>query len=153
MLNIGACTSTALKVPLTEGDEAASSRVSFVAMMQSADLGNRDDATFLWGLHTSWRGRAFLQREMRARSALAAKIGPSRQQVHRHCFGKQFNFNNTRLEGTLDVFNLFNANHVLLYNEVIGTSSATAFTPAAAFLRPTRILTPRIVRFGVTVRF
>lgn len=68
-------------------------------------------------------------------------------------FGKQFNFNNTRLEGTLDVFNLFNANHVLLYNEVIGTSSATAFTPATAFLWPTRILTPRIVRFGVTVRF
>ena len=43
-------------------------------MMQSADLGNRDHATFLWGLHTSWRGRVFLQREMRARSVVISDI-------------------------------------------------------------------------------
>ena len=68
-------------------------------------------------------------------------------------FGKRFRLNGHRIEGTLDVFNLFNANHVLLYNETIGSSAATGFTPAAAYARPTRILTPRIVRFGVTVNF
>ena len=47
------------------------------------------------------------------------------------------------LEGVVDLFNLLNANHVLLQTEQIGTT----------FGRPTRILTPRIVRFGVTARF
>jgi hypothetical protein len=58
-------------------------------------------------------------------------------------FAKRFNFGSTRLEGSLDVFNLLNANHVLLQNEVIGTTLG----------RPSRILAPRIVRFGVTARF
>jgi hypothetical protein len=49
----------------------------------------------------------------------------------------------TRLEGMVDVFNLLNANHVLLQSDVIGT----------IFARPTRILTPRIVRFGVRFSF
>jgi hypothetical protein len=49
----------------------------------------------------------------------------------------------TSLEGNLDVFNILNANHVLLQTEQIGTTWG----------RPTRILTPRIVRFGVTARF
>ena len=38
---------------------------------------------------------------------------------------------------------MLNANHVLLQNEAIGTTWG----------RPTRILTPRIIRFGVTARF
>ena len=44
---------------------------------------------------------------------------------------------------TLDIFNVLNANHVLLQNEAIGTTGGG---------RP-RILTPRIIRFGVTARF
>ena len=44
---------------------------------------------------------------------------------------------------TIDLFNLLNANHVLLQNEQIGSTWG----------RPTRILTPRIIRFGVTARF
>jgi hypothetical protein len=58
-------------------------------------------------------------------------------------FAKRFNFGLMHLEGTVDVFNLLNANHVLLQNETIGTTWG----------RPSRILTPRIVRFGVTARF
>ena len=47
------------------------------------------------------------------------------------------------LEGTIDLFNVMNANHVLLQNEALGTTWG----------RPTRILTPRIIRFGLTARF
>ena len=39
--------------------------------------------------------------------------------------------------------NVLNANHVLLQTENLG----------ATWGRPTRILTPRIIRFGVTARF
>jgi hypothetical protein len=58
-------------------------------------------------------------------------------------FAKRFNLGTTRLEGTIDLFNLLNANHVLNQNTGIGTTWA----------RPSLILTPRIVRFGVTARF
>jgi hypothetical protein len=47
------------------------------------------------------------------------------------------------VELSLDMFNVLNANHVLLQNEGLG----------ATWGRPTRILTPRIIRFGVTARF
>ena len=47
------------------------------------------------------------------------------------------------LELSLDMFNVMNANHVLLQNEALGTT----------FGRPTRILTPRILRLGATLRF
>ena len=46
-------------------------------------------------------------------------------------------------EATVDIFNLLNANHVLLQVESIGT----------AWGRPSRILTPRIIRLGLTARF
>jgi len=49
----------------------------------------------------------------------------------------------TRLEGSLDIFNLFNGNHVLAQTEAIGSTLG----------RPSRILAPRIFRFGATVRF
>jgi hypothetical protein len=59
-------------------------------------------------------------------------------------FGKRFSVGSLlRLEGTLDVFNLLNANHVLLQTEAIGTTLG----------RPSRILAPRIVRLGITARF
>src|SRR5690606_37183344 len=37
-------------------------------------------------------------------------------------FAKTFNIGISRLEGTLDIFNLLNANHVLNQNTAIGTS-------------------------------
>jgi len=58
-------------------------------------------------------------------------------------FGKRFRMGWASFEGTVDVFNLLNANHVLLQNETLGTTWG----------RPSRILAPRIVRFGVTARF
>jgi hypothetical protein len=56
---------------------------------------------------------------------------------------KRFRMGRASLEGTIDVFNLANANHVLLQTETLGST----------FGRPSRILTPRIVRFGATARF
>jgi len=59
-------------------------------------------------------------------------------------FGKRFDLGRTgRYEATLDVFNLLNANHVLLQTETIGSTLG----------RPQRILAPRIVRLGITARF
>ena len=56
---------------------------------------------------------------------------------------KRFAVGRTRLEGSLDIFNLLNGNHVLAQTEAIGTTLG----------RPSRVLAPRIVRFGATVRF
>jgi hypothetical protein len=58
-------------------------------------------------------------------------------------FAKRLRVGPARLEGTLDIFNMLNANHVTGQNEAIGTTTG----------RPNRILTPRIFRFGVTARF
>ena len=58
-------------------------------------------------------------------------------------FARRFRIGLASIEPALDLFNLLNANHVLLQNEQIGTTWG----------RPTRILTPRIIRFGVTARF
>jgi hypothetical protein len=58
-------------------------------------------------------------------------------------FSKRFRVGHSSLEGTLDVFNLLNANHVLGQNTGLGST----------FGRPNRVLAPRIVRFGVTARF
>jgi hypothetical protein len=56
---------------------------------------------------------------------------------------KRIRMRRTSLEATVDIFNLANANHVLLQTEALGST----------FGRPSRILTPRIVRFGITARF
>jgi hypothetical protein len=58
-------------------------------------------------------------------------------------FAKRFTLSGSRLEGTVDLFNALNANHVLNQNTGIGTTWG----------RPSLILTPRIVRFGLTARF
>ena len=58
-------------------------------------------------------------------------------------FSKRAKLATTSFEGTVDIFNLLNANHVLGQNIALGTT----------FGRPNRILTPRIVRFGLTARF
>ena len=57
--------------------------------------------------------------------------------------GRRFKMGNASVEPVLDLFNILNANHVLLQTEQVGS----------AWGRPTRILTPRIIRFGLTVRF
>lgn len=57
--------------------------------------------------------------------------------------GRRFKIGTSSFEPVLDPFNVLNANHVLLQTEQIGTTWG----------RPTRILTPRIIRFGVTARF
>jgi hypothetical protein len=56
---------------------------------------------------------------------------------------KRFAVGIARIEGSLDVFNVLNANHVLAQTEAVGTTLG----------RPSRILTPRIARLGATVRF
>jgi hypothetical protein len=58
-------------------------------------------------------------------------------------FAKRFMVGGSRFEGTVDLFNALNANHVLNQNTGIGTTWG----------RPSLILTPRIVRFGLTARF
>lgn len=58
-------------------------------------------------------------------------------------FAKRFTVGTATIEPTIDLFNILNANHVLLQTEQIGSTWG----------RPTRILTPRIIRFGVTARF
>jgi hypothetical protein len=58
-------------------------------------------------------------------------------------FLKRFVAGAARLEATVDVFNALNANHVAAQTEAIGSTIG----------RPSRILTPRIVRLGATVRF
>lgn len=56
---------------------------------------------------------------------------------------RQFTVGRGKYEATMDVFNLLNANHVLLQLETIGSTLG----------RPSRILSPRVIRFGVTARF
>jgi hypothetical protein len=58
-------------------------------------------------------------------------------------FAKRFTLGRSSFEGTIDVFNLLNANHVLNQTTAIGTT----------WSRPSLVLAPRIVRFGVTARF
>ena len=58
-------------------------------------------------------------------------------------FAKRLSIGVARLEGTLDIFNMLNANHVTGQNEAVGTTTG----------RPNRILTPRIIRLGITARF
>lgn len=56
---------------------------------------------------------------------------------------KRFTVGQSRFEGTVDVFNLLNANHVLAQTTATGSTWG----------RPSRVLAPRIVRFGITARF
>ncbi|MBI3491692.1 MAG: TonB-dependent receptor [Acidobacteria bacterium] len=58
-------------------------------------------------------------------------------------FAKRFSVGASRLEASVDIFNLLNANPVLAQNEAIGSTLG----------RPSRILAPRIVRVGATVKF
>lgn len=56
---------------------------------------------------------------------------------------KAFRAGRGSFEATVDVFNALNANHVLGQTEALGPT----------WSRPNNILTPRIIRFGLTARF
>ena len=70
-----ACTPAPLLKGAPHGiDGVCSGGASLVAMVQSADFRERDHLTFHRGLHASWRGRVFLQREMRSRPMIIGDI-------------------------------------------------------------------------------
>ena len=56
---------------------------------------------------------------------------------------KTFRFNDRRITPMLELFNLANADTVLGYNSTAGS----------AYLRPTEILSPRLLRFGISIDF
>ena len=56
---------------------------------------------------------------------------------------RTFKFGRARVQGQLDVYNVFNANTVLTENVAYG----------AAWLRPTQILSGRFVKFGGQIDF
>jgi hypothetical protein len=61
-------------------------------------------------------------------------------------FAKILRFGGRRLDLGMDLYNLFNANDVTIYDSQFGTDGST-------WLRPTAIINPRFVRFNVTVQF
>jgi carboxypeptidase family protein len=63
-------------------------------------------------------------------------------------FGKTFRFNNMRVQGFADVFNLLNAGTVLSVNQTYGAVPSTN-----AWMTPTTIMDGRYVRFGLQMNF
>lgn len=69
---------------------------------------------------------------------------------------KRFQLGGTaRLEASLDLFNLLNANHVLDQSTSVGSSTSTGtIAPlSSSWGRPSLIMTPRIIRLGVKLSF
>jgi hypothetical protein len=59
-----------------------------------------------------------------------------------------------RFEGIIDLFNLLNTNTILNQNTSVGVSSGPAVaTLSTSWGRPSLIVTPRIIRFGVKLSF
>ena len=56
-------------------DGGVSGGPSFVAVVQSAHLGQRHDRSHFWRLNPSWLGRVFPQREMGSRSVIVIQVG------------------------------------------------------------------------------
>jgi hypothetical protein len=56
---------------------------------------------------------------------------------------RTFQFNDRRITPMIESFNLTNADTVVGYNANVGTS----------YLRPTEILSPRLLRLGISVDF
>jgi hypothetical protein len=74
--------------------------------------------------------------------------------------GRYFDFRNDRIELSVDLYNLTNANTV--FNARTGTgqtairvdgNASNPTTQIATFLSPTQFLAPRVVRFNVTYSF
>jgi hypothetical protein len=63
-------------------------------------------------------------------------------------FGKTFRFNQVRIQGFADVFNLLNAGTVLSVNQTYGANPATH-----AWMTPLTILDGRYARFGMQLTF
>jgi hypothetical protein len=59
--------------------------------------------------------------------------------------GKVVRFGRTRASIGLDIFNVFNSDSILTYNQ--------AFVPNGTWLQPLSILTPRFVKFGAQIDF
>ena len=62
--------------------------------------------------------------------------------------GKMFKFDRTKIQGFVDLFNVFNAGTVMSVNQTFGAVAATN-----AWLTPTTIMDGRYVRFGMQVNF
>jgi Carboxypeptidase regulatory-like domain len=62
--------------------------------------------------------------------------------------GKTFRFNQTRIQGFADIFNVMNAGTVMSVNQTYGAVAATN-----AWLTPTTIMQGRFVRFGMQMNF
>lgn len=58
-------------------------------------------------------------------------------------FARIFRYGRYRLQGMVDIYNVFNANPVLAYNTTFG----------AEWLRPTDVLQGRLVKFGGQLTF
>jgi hypothetical protein len=58
-------------------------------------------------------------------------------------FGRTFNVQHTRMQASVDIFNLLNSSGILSINTTYGTS----------WLAPTQILQGRLVKFGLQVDF
>jgi hypothetical protein len=58
-------------------------------------------------------------------------------------FAKTLKMSRARVHGTLDVYNLFNANTILAINSTYG----------ASWLKPGTVLGPRLVKFGAIIEF
>ncbi|MGE0446790.1 MAG: carboxypeptidase regulatory-like domain-containing protein [Vicinamibacterales bacterium] len=63
--------------------------------------------------------------------------------------GRTFGIRNAKLKGMIDLYNLLNANTVLLWNNTYGTRASAG----AAWLRPSQILGGRMLKFGVQLDF
>jgi hypothetical protein len=60
----------------------------------------------------------------------------------------------TRFEASLDLFNLLNSNSILDQNASVGSSTGPTVAPlSTSWGRPSLLLTPRIIRFGVKLSF
>ena len=74
--------------------------------------------------------------------------------------GRFFDFGNDRVELSVDVYNVTNANTVFATRTATGLTQirvngdpAAPITPIPTFLSPTQFLAPRVVRFNVTYNF
>jgi hypothetical protein len=64
--------------------------------------------------------------------------------------GKMFRLNNTRIQGFMDIFNVFNAGTVTRVNTNYSPATATTANP---WLTPTSIIDARYFRFGMQLNF
>ncbi len=64
-------------------------------------------------------------------------------------FSRTFKARSTKIKGMIDLYNLFNKNTVILWNNTYGTRASAG----SAWLRPTQILGGRMLKFGLQVDF